>query len=505
MAVVLRGSIVFLAATIAHGLPVAEQEHCLFARSSLLRLREDVSSVAGVSYGSDETCSDYMQTVGCEWTRRWNCPNQTGDYWPGGQGAASDDNSLGYTCCCGQELWRTLSDPCDEYMSKAACDWTSQWNCPGQTGGDGAASDDHSLGYSCCCNREGWKGNVTQPTDVLTKVSVVDSDGEITTCTYDDAAGVCMLWGDPHIYVFDGKRHVRILENGDFWIVRSSNVSIQARYANGGPDGKSPSVIGALAVGGPFLEGHVLVIEVTDGVKWDGQSILTEFPSTFNIAGLIQASFNGDSEHVDPGLRGIAVRSLSAVLPLGMELTVNRWSDHLDVLLSMHPLAGGQDGHCGNFNGDASDDSTEQIMSRMGAQVLDEQSLLPPASGEPKSVPRQPQLVPTLEDCREVTLHRAQEQCEDDAPVDLFGDAAAEWLQACMLDVCFGGERFAREDAVIEEQMASRANASLSAKCGACSPASTHASTHANTHAGTGERDPTPSPTQAPTPAPTPK
>merc|ERR1719512_190448 len=152
---------------------------------------------------------------------------------------------------------------------------------------------------------------------------------------------------------------------------------IQARYASiTSPSGEAPSVVQALAAGGPFLKGHTLVVEVGGGVTWDGQPILQSFPSSFNVSGLIQSTFSSESEHVDPGLRGLVVRSVDATLPLGVRLTVNRWPEHLDVLLAMRPLLGGQDGHCGNFNGDASDDSARDIRRRQGAEVSEEDSLL---------------------------------------------------------------------------------------------------------------------------------
>merc|ERR1740123_2292650 len=38
------------------------------------------------------------------------------------------------------------------------CGWTLKWNCPGQPAGSiGAAGDDGSVGYQCCCVQEGWR------------------------------------------------------------------------------------------------------------------------------------------------------------------------------------------------------------------------------------------------------------------------------------------------------------------------------------------------------------
>jgi hypothetical protein len=400
---------------------------------------------------------------------------------------------------------------CAEYTSTVGCGWTLDWNCPGQRGGIGAASHDGSLGYACCCTRGLWQQNVSYSVSAPARAAPDANPGSCTAesaaCTCEQKEGVCMLWGDPHIYVFDGKRHVRILDHGDFWIVRSDCVGIQGRYAAGGPRGEAPAVIRALAVGGPFLQDHVLLIEPT-GVTWDGEQILSTFPSSFEYEGLIRANFTGDSEHIDPGLRNLKVRSIDALLPQGIRLVVNQWPDHLDVLVAMRPQPGGQDGHCGNFNGDAADDSTESIRRRMGAQVHEEELILPAAGHHPPG-----DVVVTLEDCAPGVRATAEEQCKEAAPLDRSEEKAEELLQSCIMDVCFAGMHFAREDVVIEEQMSRRAGSSLSGEC-SCStttpeltPVPTSSVTPVPTVAPTPvpTPEPTPIPTPEPTPLPTPK
>jgi len=495
----------------------ADQDHCLLSRRTVAHLKSDGALAVEQAVRSDRgtasnvACQSYMQTEGCAWTVEWNCPDQGA----GSRGPASPDLTIGYDCCCAQELWRQASpsdseeeeDQCQDYIDSTGCDWTLDWNCPGQSGGLGTASADASLGYSCCCTQELWETvgrtavaspnvetapAVQQPRPVAAKMpSEASDEGEPQTfaqpaseCSCDQEA-VCMLWGDPHIYVFDGKRQVRFLEHGDFWIVNSSSVSIQGRYAAGGPQGQAPAVIQALAIGGDFLQGRILTIEAGGQTLWNGQPILEAFPSTFEEAGLITARYDDDSEHIDPGLRNLQVKSIEARLPMGVRVTVNRWPDHLDVLLAMRPLPGGQDGHCGNFNGDAADDSAELIRQRTGAQVSEDDLLFSVHS------PASPMVSASIEDCPPDLRERAEQECVDATPVDRPAASADAFLQSCIMDVCFAGDRFAREDAVIEEQMTSRANASLSTEC---SCGSTSAPTPA----------PTPAPTATPTPAPTP-
>jgi hypothetical protein len=49
---------------------------------------------------------------------------------------------------------------CDDYCKTSGCDWTKKYNCPWQSGGSGKASDDGSVGYSCCCDQ---RTSETQP------------------------------------------------------------------------------------------------------------------------------------------------------------------------------------------------------------------------------------------------------------------------------------------------------------------------------------------------------
>jgi hypothetical protein len=212
-----------------------------------------------------------------------------------------------------------------------------------------------------------------------------------TTVTNLGAEAYCVIFGDPHVIPFDhpktcGKRHcsnkerVGIFDSGDFWIVNSKWVHIQGRYWSDNKNGKSAAR--ALAVGGPFLQGNRLIIEQGSGGKiyWNEQVILFDTPSDFRVEGLIdaqthlnhadvvQAKFGWGKKWNNRRKRDI-VQSVDVELPLGIKLRVNRLSYRIDLRISMRQLHGGQDGHCGNFNGDASDDTTKSIKSRSGHQV----------------------------------------------------------------------------------------------------------------------------------------
>ena len=38
-------------------------------------------------------CNEYMTSTGCAWTKKWACPDTSGD---GADGFASDDGSIGF-------------------------------------------------------------------------------------------------------------------------------------------------------------------------------------------------------------------------------------------------------------------------------------------------------------------------------------------------------------------------------------------------------------------------
>mmetsp|Transcript_38798 Transcript_38798/g.89551 ORF Transcript_38798/g.89551 Transcript_38798/m.89551 type:complete len:966 (+) Transcript_38798:91-2988(+) len=189
----------------------------------------------------------------------------------------------------------------------------------------------------------------------------------------EDECGQCVMWGDPHIVPFDrdvrmqnGRgSNVDLYKYGDYWIVKSTDVHIQGRYWSSKYRGNS--MTRGLAVGGPFLKGNLLMVEPLDGsVKWNGVAVVTTFPSTFEAPDLIYIRYHDRAEVVRTGGNHRSIKGLEIMLPLGVRITVNRFSGHLDVLITMHTLPGGLDGHCGNCNHDETDDTRQKIYERSG-------------------------------------------------------------------------------------------------------------------------------------------
>merc|ERR1712176_1701913 len=110
----------------------------------------------------------------------------------------------------------------------------------------------------------------------------------------------------------------------------------------------------------------------------------------------------------------------------------------------------GQEGHCGNFNLDADDDSVEQIAERTG-------SLSGSASLFPEQMQGMLEAIPfkkTLDDYQEQVRAKAKKVCRQSLRThhkSKFEAVHNNLVDACVFDVCFGGKDFANENAIIGE------------------------------------------------------
>jgi len=250
--------------------------------------------------------------------------------------------------------------------------------------------------------------------------------------------GTCTIYGDPHIMTFDNK-HVDFYSQGEYWIVKSDTVSIQARYLPT-PITHGLSVTKEIAISGPFLNNHKLRIGARTA-SWDGQPILTGFPSTFRNANpLVDISYNGQGSLLQQGREGKALHVVHVTLPSGVSLQVNRWTeasegDYINVRLTM-PKQPNQDGHCGNFNGNSMDDDRLQIRARVGTTGVDPSLLLFQHKTPVVEANR-----PDINNCPSDRTAQAKDLC-------MKKEHTAMPSKQCMIDVCFGGPQFAQQDAV---------------------------------------------------------
>lgn len=182
--------------------------------------------------------------------------------------------------------------------------------------------------------------------------------------------GICTVSGDPHIKTFDSPEvNVHYYYNGDYYLVKSQFLNIQARYWSSAKSGKS-SVKG-LAVGGDIMEGRVLMIEPGNGmIRLDGVEVKLEESGSMTVG-------TGTLSSVPPGKGEKKGPLLTLNFPNDdVTVKVKRLTHLLNVIVEMRPEVG-QDGHCGNFNGILEDDDLGSIKTRMGTSLRFPETMFP--------------------------------------------------------------------------------------------------------------------------------
>merc|ERR1711972_919779 len=105
-----------------------------------------------------------------------------------------------------------------------------------------------------------------------------------------------------------------------------------------------------VAVAGSFLKGHHLIVG-EEHATWDGQQILTTFPSQFrDPEGLGEFVYNNVGQLLQPGREGKSLHVLHVTLPGGVTMQINRWNEegegrYINTKITM-PRQEGQDGQC---------------------------------------------------------------------------------------------------------------------------------------------------------------
>merc|ERR1719436_1419359 len=127
-------------------------------------------------------------------------------------------------------------------------------------------------------------------------------------------------------------------------------------------------------------------------------------------------------------------------LPQGINIQINRWTrasegNYINAKISMAAIPG-QDGHCGNFNGNPVDDARLQIRQRVGTTGVDPSLLLFQHKTPVVEANR-----PDINNCPADRTAQAKELCKKK-------EHTAMPSKQCMIDVCFGGPQFAQQDAV---------------------------------------------------------
>lgn len=204
---------------------------------------------------------------------------------------------------------------------------------------------------------------------------------------------ICTIWDGPRVNVFDKagmpwgnffssffekkpslKADLNASEVGDIWIMKSDILKIQGRYNKHRSDGgDSKTYLKGIAVSGPLIHNNILVIGTT-GRKcfWNDLEILPfeEHPFRtrhFRAAGLIHAKYSYALPLVEDEAR--TTPGIEVDLPGDVKLTVNRHYQGLGLAIAMKRAVDGQDGLCGNFNHDHTDDTAENIAKRFRLRI----------------------------------------------------------------------------------------------------------------------------------------
>jgi len=251
------------------------------------------------------------------------------------------------------------------------------------------------------------------------------------------AFGTCIGWGDPHLRTFDGMR-ADYYSSGDYYLVKSGPVSIQAQYlptkfTNG------LAVTKMVAIGGPVLKGNKLIIGPLTAT-WNGAPILGQLGSHFSQPGLLTVNYDASGAlidttgGVDASKKQIVHIKITDGSPEGLSVQVNRWTaspgdEYVNWKIDMHARPG-QDGHCGNFNGNAADDDRLAVRQRVGTQGV-------PAGPELLFGQKTPITVanrPDINNCPQATMNAAKADC-----AAKYGSAR----MSCLTDYCFAGKEVA--------------------------------------------------------------
>jgi len=254
----------------------------------------------------------------------------------------------------------------------------------------------------------------------------------------------CTLWGDPHIIAFDQadadkNKAYSFYGDGDFWIVKSATVYVQGRF-EGTEYTEGLAATNRIVVGGPFLHGNKIEVGTRDSgvLTVNGHPVCSAFPSSYK-ADTFTLTYDDQGNVADVVPEGNEKRIVHIDLPNGVHISVYQWNNYMDVTIEMS-VQPGQDGVCGNFNGVFSDDTTQTIMSRVGARVRQGDNFL---SGKPVI-----EFTPQMEKMMDAECPVARQTAGLAACKASLGMPEQDkQVKACTFDECFGMNVNARSHA----------------------------------------------------------
>jgi hypothetical protein len=201
--------------------------------------------------------------------------------------------------------------------------------------------------------------------------------------------GYCKVVGDPYLQPFDGTGSGprSFLKHGNFWLVKSSTVWIQGHYASASSRRPSWSTLRRLAIGGPFLQGNTIIVDSTRAKIWINAESLpiplmnsagTPASSSdsaytaMNSAVEMWSATRAYTAYITINFPNHDIKVEARIVPLGLAAT--RGLPQMFLRIGMRQIPD-QTGHCGNFNGDTSEErdmlSTDEFKVDPSQDLLD--------------------------------------------------------------------------------------------------------------------------------------
>jgi len=265
------------------------------------------------------------------------------------------------------------------------------------------------------------------------------------------------IWEHRSIAVKDKQHVVTLMERqckhmcGAQWLVKTRDILIQYMSSD------RYSTIQGLAIGGPFLQNHKLVIDSKALVTWDGERVVDSAPASF-ANDLVSLRFSSAEDTFKHKGRPM---SMEIELPDRVSLTVNVgaigsgiFQHFLEVFVTMPRPTGDVDGLCGDCDGDFNDETQKRVEQRMidgdfrvpRAQSLFDRELSHKALLLEESLEAQNSTEEL--DC----LAGSQEEARSMCSLQLSENISWDFVDACAIDVCVGGAELINHTAAFVDQ-----------------------------------------------------
>lgn len=182
------------------------------------------------------------------------------------------------------------------------------------------------------------------------------------------------------------------------------------------------------------MHGHKLVVGSTQA-WYDGQLVMPTLGSMLRNE-IVTGNFDSIGDTMQKGREGKALKVVHLNLPLNVKVQINRWTEpsegnYVNAKISMSAQPG-QDGHCGNFNGNPADDDRLQVRARVGRTGVAQEDMIFPGQKTPITVGNRPD----INDCPRPKMEAGKADCKKKERKFIPS-------HGCLVDYCFGGAGFA--------------------------------------------------------------